>query len=89
MDPSKIPFNTLIVGPINSGKSRFIVDQLYGPFRFKFDYIVLICPTFTHNKTYHQLGENDPRMDVIVCEQHAVEKWLKLIDGFPRAPTRS
>jgi len=88
MDPSKIPFNTLIVGPINSGKSRFIVDQLYGPFRFKFDYIVLICPTFTH-KTYHRLGENDPRMDVIVCEQHAVEKWLKLIDGFPRAPTRS
>jgi len=78
MDPSKILFNTLIVGPTNSGKSRFIVDQLYGPFRFKFDYIVLICPTFTHNKTYYRLGENDPRMDVIVCEQHAVEKWLKL-----------
>ena len=79
MDPSKIPFNALIVGPTNSGKSRFVVDQIYGPFRFKFDYIVLICPTFTHNKTYHRLGENDPRMDVIVCEQHDVEKWLKLV----------
>ena len=45
MDPSKIPFNALIVGPTNSGKSRFVVDQLYGPFRRKFDYIVLICPT--------------------------------------------
>jgi len=56
-----------------------VVDQIYGPFRGKFDYIVLICPTFTHNKTYHWLGENDPRMDVIVCEQHAVEKWLKLV----------
>jgi len=78
-DPSKIPFNTLIVGPTNSGKSRFVVDKLYGPFRFKFDYIVLICPTFTHNKTYHRFGENDPRMDVIVCEQHYVEKWLKLV----------
>ena len=44
MDPSKIPFNDLIVGPTNSGKSRFMVDQLYGPFRGKFDYIVLICP---------------------------------------------
>jgi len=52
MDPSKIPFNALIVGPTNSGKSRFVVDQIYGPFRFKFDYIVLICPTFAHNKTY-------------------------------------
>jgi len=53
MDPSKIPFNALIVGPTNSGKSRFAVDQIYGPFRFKFDYIVLICPTFVQNKTYH------------------------------------
>ena len=82
MDPSKIPFNALIVGPTNSGKSRFVVDQLYGPFRFKFDYIVLICPTFAHNKTYHRIGENDPRMDVIVCEQHDVEKWLKLVRWF-------
>ena len=82
MDPSKIPFNALIVGPTNSGKSRFVVDQLYGPFRGKFDYIVLICPTFMHNKTYHQLGENDPRMDVIVCDHHIVEKWLKLVRWF-------
>jgi len=79
MDPSKIPFNALIVGPTNSGKSRFVVDQLYGPFRFKFNHIVLICPTFTHNKTYHRLGENNPRMDVIVCEQHDVERWLQLV----------
>ena len=40
---------------------------------------MLICLTFTHNKTYHRLGENDPRMDVIVCEQHDVEKWLKIV----------
>jgi len=53
MDPSKIPFNVLIVGPTNSGKSHFVVDQLYGPFRFKFDNIMLICPTFVHNKTYY------------------------------------
>jgi len=79
MDPSKIPFNALIMGPTNSGKSRFVVDQIYGPFRSKFDYIVLICPTFAHNKTYHRIGESDPRMDVIVCEQHHVEKWLKLV----------
>jgi len=79
MDPSKIPFNALIVGPTNSGKSMFAVDQIFGPFRFMFDYIVLICPTFAHNKTYRRIGENDPRMYVIVCEQHGVEKWLKLV----------
>jgi len=79
MDPSKIPFKALIVGPTNSGKSRFVVDQLYCPFHFKFDYIVLICPTFAHNKTYHRIGENDPRMSVITYMQHQVERWLKIV----------
>ena len=79
MEPSNIPFNALIVGPTNSGKSTFVTDQLYGPFRSRFDYTVLICPTFTHNKTYHRIGENDPRMFVIICAQHEVESWLKLV----------
>ena len=55
-----------------------MVDQLYGPFRHRFDYIVLICPTFSHNKTYHRIGENDSRMFVIICTQQEVEIWLKL-----------
>jgi len=79
MDPTKIPFKALIVGPTNSGKSRFVVDQLYGPFRFKFENIFLICPTFAHKKTYNRIGENDPRMNVLICEHHDVEKWLNLV----------
>ena len=79
MDPEKVPFNALIVGPTNSGKSKFVVDQLYGPFYGKFDFIVLICPTFIYNRTYHRVGEKDPRMYVIVCQQHEVETWLKLV----------
>ena len=82
MDSRKIPFNALIVGPTNSGKSRFVVDQIYGPFHRKFDYIVLICPTFAHNKTYHRIGENNPRMFVIICMQNEVEIWLKLVSWF-------
>ena len=79
MHLNNIPFNALIIGPTNSGKSRFMVDQLYGPFRHRFDYIVLICPTFTHNKTYYRIGENDTGMYAIICEQHHVELWLKLV----------
>ena len=78
MDPGNIPFNALIVLPTNSGKTRFLVNQLRGSFCGKFDYVVLICPTFANNKTLYRFGERDPRLHVIICEQHRVEQWLKV-----------
>ena len=80
MDPGKIPFNALIVGLTNSGKTHFLVNQLCGPFNGKFDYryIVLICPTFAYNRTLKRFGERDPRLYVIICDQHHVENWLKV-----------
>ena len=82
MHPDDIPFNALIVGPTNSGKTQFLVNQLCGHFRGKFDYILVIFPTFAYNKTLHRLAERDLRLFVIICEQHQVEAWLKLASMF-------
>ena len=78
MDPGSISFSALIVGPTNSGKTQFLVNQLCGPFNGKFDYILLICPTFAYNRTLYRFGERDSRLYVIICEQDHVEAWLKV-----------
>ena len=78
MDPRKIPFNALIVGSTNSGKTQDILNQLHGPFRGKFDYIVLLCPTIVFYETYDYFVDNEPRIYVINCQQHEVEAYLML-----------
>ena len=72
MDPEKLLFNALMVGPTNCGKTKYIVNQLCGPFRGKFDYIVLVCPTFVHT--------DDPVL-IVTPEQDTVDTPLHSL-GF-------
>ena len=55
---NKISFNCIITGPSNCGKTRFLI-KLSGTFRKKFEFIVLICPTYTINKTYENFAKDD------------------------------
>ena len=82
MDPKKLPFNALIVGPTNSGKTQYLLNQLRGPFRGWFDYIVLFCPTFVRNTTYDRFVDKDPHIFVITCLYHEIESWLRLASYF-------
>ena len=43
----------------------------------KFDYIVLICPTFLHNKTSDGFSETDDRLFVCIPKQDAVDALLR------------
>ena len=71
------PANVLIVGPTNSGKSKYVVDQLRGPYYKKFDYIVLLCPTYIYNRTYNNFALGDNRFFIVIPEQDEVEFELR------------
>ena len=51
MNPDNSLFHASIVGPTNSGKTRYMVNPLRTTFQGRFYYIVLLFPTFIHNTT--------------------------------------
>ena len=61
---NKTPFHCIITGPTNCGKTEYLVTKLRGSFRFVFEYIILICPTYIHNKTYRGFAQGDKRFFV-------------------------
>lgn len=79
MNPQNIPFNALIVGPTNSGKTKYVVNLLSNKFNQKFDYIFLIYPTFIHNKTYDKFGDLDKDLFILTPLQNQIDFCLKLI----------
>jgi hypothetical protein len=72
------PFNMLICGITNCGKTHYILDLLETQYRNKFDYILIFCPTFLENKTYERefiYKDNDV---IIVPVGENLDAWLKL-----------
>ena len=45
----------------------------------KFDYIVLLSPTFIRNKTYVGFAENDRDLLILTPIQGQINNWLKII----------
>ena len=77
------PFNMIICGMTNSGKTYYLSKMLEKHFMNYFDFIILICPTFSQNKTYQQWKYiKDPDLVTIECEQEHVDKILHVIQNI-------
>lgn len=73
------PFNMLIVGMTNCGKTYYLLDMLEKGYKNVFEYIIIICPTFSWNKTYIDWKYlKDEDVIAVECEQDDVEEILKL-----------
>ena len=75
----KNPFHCIITGPTNCGKTRYVIDQLRGSFRHVFEWIVLICPTYSKNKTYRGFAKGDKRFVVLSPDASNVEEINDLL----------
>jgi len=50
----KEPFNMIISRITNRGKTKYVLDLIEFEYRYYYDYVVIICPTYLWNKTYHR-----------------------------------
>ena len=74
------PFNMIIVGMTNCGKTYYLLEMIENDYFRHFDYIFLICPTFNWNKTYQKWFYKDSeRFYPIPSDQNSVEDFLKFI----------
>ena len=79
MNHDNFPFKALIVGPTKPGKTRYLGNFLSTTFYEKFDYVILLCPTFIHNKTCDGSTENDKDLLVLTPLQGWIDDCLKII----------
>jgi predicted AAA+ superfamily ATPase len=69
------PHNMLISGVTNCGKTHFILDLIEKYYLGKFDYILILCPTYYFNTTYERNWiYKDPK--VIIINPDSVKYYL-------------
>ncbi len=80
----KTPFNMMIVGMTNCGKTYYLLEMIEKEYFRHFENIFLICPTYNWNKTYQEWEYKDSeRFYPIPCDQNSVDDFLKYImDNF-------
>lgn len=61
---------------MNSGKTKYLL--LSDEFNRKFDYAILLCPTYALNETYQAFAEEDRDFFVLTPHRDQINDWLKI-----------
>ena len=77
MDP---PINVLITGPTVFGKTFTLIKMFENEYFKKFEYIVLLCPTYHWNKSYLNWKYHSyPKFICLPISHDSVDKTLKYV----------
>ena len=70
----------IIVGMTACGKIHYMLQMLEEEYIKHFEYIILLCPTFEWNNTYHGWRyTKDPDFIAIPCSQDNIDLVLKYV----------
>ena len=83
----KEPHTALIIAPTGVGKTHLALNLLENEYGNHFNFIVIICPTLTHNQTYKSQGWVWNYPDVILIEPG--NNLYYLIEKISNLPTGS
>ena len=69
MNPPKFPHSAIFVGVMARGKTEFLLQLLETVYKNHFEFIVILCPTISDNKTYlSRKWSFDDKNVFIVCD---------------------
>ena len=76
----KEPHTALLVSPVGVGKMHLALNLLEKEYKNHFDFIIIICPTLKHNKTYRSRKWVWTDPEVIVIEPgNQLYYWIEKV----------
>ena len=80
MNLPKFPYSAMFVGVTACGKTEFLLKLLETIYKNHFEFIVILCPTISDNKTYHSRKWIFDNKNVFIVSdvKGKLNEWIQL-----------